>query len=77
MDSDKADLAKTVGELRDLCSLIHRNISTVKMQEYIFEEYDRNSYSILAGFGSAKQFRNNFMKRMISKFDLRMHQECR
>ncbi len=68
INSDKEDLAKTVGELSDLCSLIHGNISTVKMQEYIFEEYDRDSYSILAGPGSAKQFRNNFMKRLAENF---------
>lgn len=68
IDSTKEDLEETVEVLRDLCSLIHRNISTVKMQEYIFEEYDRSSYSILAGSGSARQFRGNFMKRLAENF---------
>lgn len=68
IDSDKEDPERTVNELSDLCSLIQRNISTVKMQEYIFEEYDRSSYSILAGSGSASQFRNNFMKRLAENF---------
>ena len=68
VDSNKEDLANIARELNELCSLIHRNIATVRMQEYIFEEFDRNSYSILAGPGSVKQFRNNFMKRLAENF---------
>lgn len=68
IDSTKKDLEETVGMLRNLCSLIHRNIATVKMQEYIFEEYNKNSYTILAGPGSVQQFRSNFMKRLAENF---------
>ena len=68
IDSTKKDLEETVEVLRDLCSLIHRNIATGKMQEYIFEEYDKSSYSILAGPGSVEQFRGNFMKRLAENF---------
>lgn len=68
IDSTKEDLEETVEVLRGLCALIHRNISTAKVQEYIFEEYDRSSYSILAGPGSFNQFRNNFMKRLAENF---------
>ena len=42
LDSTKKDLEGTVEVLRDLCSLIHRNIATAKIQEYIFEEYDKS-----------------------------------
>ena len=68
IDSTKKDLEETVELLRDLCSLIHRNIATGKMQEFIFEEYDKSSYSILAGPGSVAQFRGNFMKRLAENF---------
>lgn len=68
LDSTKKDLEGTVEVLRDLCSLIHRNIATAKIQEYIFEEYDKSSYSILAGPGSVKTFRSNFMKRLAENF---------
>lgn len=67
LDSTKKDLEETVKVLRDLCSLIHRNIATAKIEEYIFEEYD-NSYFILAGSGSVKSFRSNFMKRLAENF---------
>ena len=68
IDSTKKDLEGTVEELRDLCALIHRNIATVKMQEYIFEEFVKGSYTILAGPGSVQQFRDNFMKRLAENF---------
>lgn len=68
LDSTKKDLEGTVEELRNLCSLIHRNIATAKIQEYIFEEYGNSSYSVIAGSGSVKQFRNNFMKRLAENF---------
>ena len=66
--TNKKDLEKTVEVLRELCSLIHKNIATVKMKEYIFEEYDKNSYSILAGPGSVQQYRGNFMRRLTENF---------
>ena len=68
IDSTKEDLEENVEVLRDLCSLIHRNIATAKIQEYIFEEYDKSSYSILAGPGSVKTFRSNFVKRLAENF---------
>lgn len=51
-----------------MCSLIHRNISTRKTEEYIFDGYDGQSVTILAGPGSVRQYRNNFMKRLAENF---------
>jgi len=68
IDSNRKDLEEVVEQLRTMCSLIHRNIATRKIQEYIFEEYDGRSYYILAGPASVKQFRDNFMKRLAENF---------
>ena len=68
MDSTKEDLNKNVDELQKICSLIHRNISTRKTEEYIFDAYDGRSVTILAGSGSVQQYRNNFMKRLAENF---------
>ena len=68
IDSNRKELEGVVEELSTLCSLIHRNIATRKIQEYIFEEYDGRSYYILAGPDSVKQFRHNFMKRLAENF---------
>ena len=68
IDSNKKELGGIVEQLGTMCSLIHRNIATRKVQEYIFEEYDGRSNYILAGPDSVKQFRNNFMKRLAETF---------
>jgi len=68
VDSDKRELEGVVDQLRKMCSLIHRNISTRKIGEYIFEEFDGRSYYILAGPDSVTKFRDNFMKRLAENF---------
>jgi hypothetical protein len=67
MDSNREELNVIVNELQKVCSLMHGNISTKKKQEYIFEGYNE-SVTILAGSGSAKEYRNNFMKRLAENF---------
>jgi len=68
IDSTREVLNRNVATLQEMCSLIHRNISTRKTEEYIFDGYDGKSVTILAGPGSVKQYRNNFMKRLAENF---------
>jgi len=68
VDSTREELNGIVEKLQKICSLMHRNISTRKTQEYIFEGYDGQSVTILTGTGSAKQYRDNFMKRLAENF---------
>ena len=68
IDSTTEELNGIVGKLQKICSLIHRNISTRKTEEYIFESYDGQSVTILTGSGSVKQYRGNFMKRLAENF---------
>lgn len=68
VDSTRQDLNRNVDTLQEMCSLIHRNISTRKTEEYIFDGYDGQSVTILAGPGSVRQYRNNFMKRLAENF---------
>jgi hypothetical protein len=68
IDSTREELNRNVDVLQEMCSLMQRNISTNKIQEYIFEGYDGHSFRILAGPGSAQTFRNNFVKRLAESF---------
>lgn len=68
VDSTRQDLNRNVDTLQKMCSLIHRNISTRKTEKYIFDGYDGQSVTILAGSGSVKQYRNNFVKRLAENF---------
>jgi hypothetical protein len=68
VDSTREYLDSCVEGLQKICSFIHGNISTRKTEEYIFARYNEHSVAILAGPGSAKQYRNNFMKRLAENF---------
>jgi hypothetical protein len=68
VDSSRKDLDACVEELQKICSFIHGNISTRKTEEYIFSQYNQQSVAIIAGSGSAKQYRTNFMKRLAENF---------
>jgi hypothetical protein len=66
--SNREVLNNNVAELNRICSFIHGNISTRKTEEYLFEGYDGQSVTIIAGPYSAKKFRDNFMKRLAENF---------
>lgn len=68
LNSTRKELKVCVYRLHKMCSLMHRNISTRKTEEYLFERYDSGLVDILAGKGSAKKFRKNFMKRLAENF---------
>jgi len=68
VNSTRQDLNRNVDTLQEMCSLIHGNISARRTEEYIFDGYDGQSVTILAGSGSVRQYRNNFMKRLAENF---------
>lgn len=68
VNSTREELNDCVEKLQRICSFIHGNISTAKNEEYIFKHYDDQKVSILAGSGSAKKYRENFLKRLAENF---------
>jgi len=68
INQTREDLRGVVSKLQEICSLMQGNISTSTMNEYIFEHYGGRTVTILAGPQSAKQFRDNFMKRLAENF---------
>ena len=68
INQTEEDLNGVVSKLHNKCQLIHRNISTRKMEEYIFEGHDERIVAILAGSGSAPKYLHNFMKRLAENF---------
>ncbi len=62
---DTKELDKTLESLYSSCSITQNNISSRKMEEYIFQipRYPSNIV-IFAGSGSEKVFRENFLKRL-------------
>jgi hypothetical protein len=63
------ELIRKVREFSELCDVIHRNISSKNMQEYIFEIFRNPDFVyIFAGSGSEKVFRDNFYKRLAEVF---------
>ncbi len=68
INQTREDLNGVVSELQKMCLLMHGNISTSTMKEYIFEHYDKSTVAILAGSGSAQQYLRNFIKRLAENF---------
>jgi hypothetical protein len=63
---DRGSRADAARKLADLCSRMHRNISSRVGREYIFEL--GNCALIMAGPGSAQTFRRNFYLRLAEVF---------
>ena len=68
INQTEEDLNEVVSGLQKTCHLMHRNISTIEMEEYIFEHYDKRIVTILAGCGSAPKYLYNFIKRLAENF---------
>jgi hypothetical protein len=66
--SDRETLSANRGKLTMLCSRMHRNISSWKLDEYIFTCDPPPSVSIFAGCGSVQRFRLNFYLRLAEAF---------
>jgi len=65
---DRETLSLNRGKLSKLCSRMHHNISSWKLDEYIFTCDPPSSVSIFAGCGSVQRFRNNFYLRLAEVF---------
>ncbi len=65
---DRETLSVNRGTLSKLCSRMHHNISSWKLDEYIFTCAPPSSVSIFAGCGSVQRFRNNFYLRLAEVF---------
>jgi hypothetical protein len=68
INQTEEDLNEVVSGLQKTCQLMHRNISTIEMKEYIFAHHDERIVTILAGCGSAQEYLPNFMKRLAENF---------
>lgn len=68
---DGNDLDRSVSQVYSIlvveCSLIHQNIASRRMSEFILR-FGPDDLRIFAGQGSAKQFRHNFFSRMAEVF---------
>ena len=68
-DDNQDNLEEKVTVLSEVTSLMHKNISSKKNNEFIFQTYGPLSQVfILAGPGSAQVFRDNFKKRLAEVF---------
>jgi hypothetical protein len=67
-DFDYTKNSKDMDELINTCSLMQLNISAKKNGEYIFQRFGKEKVDIYAGPGSAKVFRENFLKRLAEVF---------
>lgn len=56
-------LRRKVDILRRLCRRVHGNIATRASEEHVYDIDDAGNVNIMAGPGSVKVFRNNFLKR--------------
>jgi len=63
VSDDRASLASKVEILLGRCTRARNNIATRINQEHIYD-IDGETATIVAGIGSAKFFRNNFLKRL-------------
>lgn len=61
-------LSRNRSGLRRLCSRMHSNISTWKLDEYVFRLSSHRAVQIMAGSRSAKTFRHNFYLRLAEVF---------
>ena len=68
INQTEEDLNEVVSGLQKTCQLMHRNISTIEVKEYIFAHHDERIVTILAGSGSAQEYLPNFMKRLAENF---------
>jgi hypothetical protein len=67
-NDDRETLSANRGKFSKLCSRMHHNISSWKLDEYIFTCAPASSVSIFAGCGSVQRFRNNFYLRLAEAF---------
>ena len=67
-DFDYIKNAKQLNELINVCRLTQANISTRKNGEHVYQRYSEPWVDIYAGPGSAKSFRENFLKRLTEVF---------
>lgn len=65
---DRETLSTIAQKLSQLCSRMHGNISTWKLDEYIFKLGPAGQVEIMAGSGSAQTFRHNFYLRLAEVF---------
>jgi hypothetical protein len=65
---DRQTLTANGGKLAKLCSRMHRNISSWKLDEYIFTCDAPAPERIFAGCGSVQHFRHNFYLRLAEVF---------
>jgi hypothetical protein len=71
---ERDQLKPRVELLSQVCSIIHRNIASRRSQEFLFDLIDHGppvavkALRILAGPGSFKVFRDNFLKRLSEVF---------
>lgn len=61
---DRTMLAPKVNTLLGICTRTHNNIATRVNEEHIYQVDDLGTFRIVAGPGSAKFFRMNFLKRL-------------
>ena len=67
-DDEQDELRDKVRKLTLLCSRMHRNISTWRVNENIFELDSVGQVVIMAGEGSAQTFRQNLYLRLAEVF---------
>ena len=72
-DVEPEELKPKINNLSQACASIHKNIASRKSKEYLFEfESDgpplTRHFRLLAGSGSVKVFRLNFLKRLAEVF---------
>lgn len=63
-DDAPETFAATVGTLLHICSRAHANIASRVSEEHIYDVDGKGTYHMMAGSGSAKVFRLNFLKRL-------------
>ena len=59
---------KKIEDLFNLCRLIQENIASKISNEFIFKRFESNFVHIYSGCGSARVFRENFLKRLAEVF---------
>jgi hypothetical protein len=64
VDDDRPTLAPKVDALLDICTRARGNIATRVSEEHIYDVDGRGNLRIVAGSGSFRFFRSNFLKRL-------------
>ncbi len=59
---------RILSDFFSLISVIQKNISAKRSGEYLFDYINNNGVAIYAGCGSAKTYRENFLKRLAEAF---------